>query len=154
MNAICASEDFDFFMEPSFSRRRDHKWKIPDQSGPNIGRHVKIILTPPFPLLVVLCWLSAAINGRRPRPECPGFDRPDPRRGGADTGWRRSSPRKVAQRDRGRDLNASHGVLGTNIRQRYGSLSQTHESQATELTQLVFRQASGVSLRYARELRG
>ncbi|WP_220792625.1 hypothetical protein, partial [Gluconacetobacter diazotrophicus] len=43
MNAICASEDFDFFMEPSFSRRRDHKWKIPDQSGPNIGRHVKII---------------------------------------------------------------------------------------------------------------
>jgi hypothetical protein len=34
MNAICASENFDFFMELSFSHHRDHNWKIPAQNGP------------------------------------------------------------------------------------------------------------------------
>jgi hypothetical protein len=40
MNAICASENFDFFMELSFSRHRDHNWKIPAQNGPKNRRHV------------------------------------------------------------------------------------------------------------------
>src|SRR6478609_8179574 len=32
-NAICASENFDAFMELSSSHQGDHKWKIPVQTG-------------------------------------------------------------------------------------------------------------------------
>jgi hypothetical protein len=32
--AICASVNFDTFMELSLFRLRDHKWKIPAQNGP------------------------------------------------------------------------------------------------------------------------
>lgn len=40
MKAICASENFDFFMEFSFSHGGDHSWKIPVQNGPKSGWHV------------------------------------------------------------------------------------------------------------------
>lgn len=38
--AICASENFDAFMELSFSPSRDHKWKIPAKNGPIQRGHV------------------------------------------------------------------------------------------------------------------
>jgi hypothetical protein len=40
INAICASVNFDFFMEPSSSRHQDHNWKIPAENGPNYGKQV------------------------------------------------------------------------------------------------------------------
>ncbi|WP_210251727.1 hypothetical protein, partial [Brucella anthropi] len=39
-NAICASENFDAFMELSFSQIRDHKWKIPVLNGLIYWEHV------------------------------------------------------------------------------------------------------------------
>jgi hypothetical protein len=38
--AICASVNFDVFMELSLSRSRDHKWKIPVPIGPIFWEHV------------------------------------------------------------------------------------------------------------------
>ncbi|WP_210251728.1 hypothetical protein, partial [Brucella anthropi] len=40
-NAICASENFDAFMELSFSQIRDHKWKIPVLNGLIYWEHVR-----------------------------------------------------------------------------------------------------------------
>jgi hypothetical protein len=37
-NAICASENFDGFMELSASSIRDHKWKIPIRAGLVVGQ--------------------------------------------------------------------------------------------------------------------
>jgi len=41
-NAICTSVNLLRFMELSFSRTRDHKWKIPAQNGPVFGQQVRI----------------------------------------------------------------------------------------------------------------
>ncbi|MEN5107210.1 hypothetical protein, partial [Brucella anthropi] len=38
----CASENFDAFMELSFSQIRDHKWKIPVLNGLIYWEHVKM----------------------------------------------------------------------------------------------------------------
>jgi hypothetical protein len=43
-NDICASENFDAFMEISFSRARDHKWKIPAQNGPILREQINYFL--------------------------------------------------------------------------------------------------------------
>lgn len=40
MKGIYASVNFDLFKESSFSRYRDHKWKIPAQNGPESERQV------------------------------------------------------------------------------------------------------------------
>ena len=39
-DAICASVNFDFFVEFSSSHSRDHKWKIPARNGPFFRRQV------------------------------------------------------------------------------------------------------------------
>jgi len=39
-NAICASENFDAFMEISFSQAQDRKWKIPAQNGPILREQI------------------------------------------------------------------------------------------------------------------
>ena len=47
-NAICASENFEAFMEISISRSRDQNWKIPPMNGLNWREHVRM----PEPALV------------------------------------------------------------------------------------------------------
>ena len=40
MKAICASVNFDVFMELFLPRQREHNWKIPVQNDPICGNHV------------------------------------------------------------------------------------------------------------------
>ncbi|WP_227272502.1 hypothetical protein, partial [Roseobacter weihaiensis] len=43
-NALCASMNLLFFIELSFSRTRDHKWKIPALIDPAFGQQVSFFL--------------------------------------------------------------------------------------------------------------